>query len=140
MNTKFLIGIVFAVIACMSFATATAELPTVIDGHVYSGDTMSTPPVEGVTVEVTCEGNVVSDATDNEGYFRVLYNAGDCSLGSSATACAGSVCDTKTVMEHTSHINILGFKLFDVPEFGLIAAGLALGGAGIGFATIRRRK
>ena len=27
-----------------------------------------------------------------------------------------------------------------VPEFGLIAAGLALGGAGIGYVTLRRRK
>jgi len=141
MNAKIITGIVIAVLALMTFVTATpVSLPTVIDGHVYSGESMFTPPVQGVTVDVTCNDIVLSDDTDSDGYFRVLYSAGVCPFGSEVEACAGSSCDTREVMESTTRINLLGFKLFDVPEFGLIAAGLALGGAGIGYATLRRRK
>jgi len=141
MNTKILVGIVIAIFGLFSLVAA-EELPTLIDGHVYSGSTMFTPPVQGVTVIITCTGTaeVPQDITDADGYFEIVYDAGDCPLGSNVTACAGDVCDTKTVIEHTTQINILGFKLFDVPEFGLIAAGLALGGAGIGYSVIRRRK
>ena len=142
MNAKLITGIVIAVLALMTFAAAgtAAPLPTVIDGHVYSGESMFTPPVEGVEVEVSCNLNTATDVTDVDGYFRVVFAAGDCPLSSEVEACAGSQCDTRTLIGSTTRINLLGFKLFDVPEFGLIAAGLALGGASIGYAVLRRRK
>ena len=141
MNAKIITGIVIAVLALMSFVAApTPSLPTVVDGHIYSGESMFTPPVQGVTVEVDCNGTKLSDETDADGYFRVVYDNVVCPLGSEVEACAGSQCDTRTLIGATTRINLLGFKLFDVPEFSMIAAGLALGGASIGYAVLRRRK
>lgn len=141
MNAKIITGIVIAVLTLMTFVTAPpVSLPSVIDGHVYSGESMFTPPVQGVTVDVTCEGITLSDVTDAEGYFSVLYNASDCPLGSEVEACAGSQCDTKNLIGATTRINLLGFKLFDVPEFSVIAASLAFAGAGAGYLFMRKRK
>ncbi len=117
-----------------------AELPTLVDGHVYTGANMFTPPAVGAEVDVTCEGETDTVSTDDEGYFRALFAIGDCSLGEDVTVCSGSSCDTRTLIGQSARINLLGVKLFDVPEFGAIAATLAVAGAGAGYIALRRRK
>ena len=134
---------VLAAIALLVLPVAFAqesEKATVVDGTVFTGANMWTTPAAGVSVDVTCEEETDTVVTNSEGYFRALFEAGDCSLGEEVTACAGEVCDTRELIGETTRINLLGFKLFDVPEFGAVAASLAVAGAGVGYLALRRRK
>jgi|SRR3989338_440268 len=140
MNGTKLFIIAALALLVLPVAFGTVEKPTVVDGHVYTGVNMFTPPAVGVEVDVTCEEETDTVVTNSEGYFSVVFGVGDCSLGEEVTACAGEVCDTRTLIGETTRINLLGFKLFDVPEFGAVAASLAVAGAGIGYLALRRRK
>ncbi|TAL58272.1 MAG: hypothetical protein EPN86_00470 [Nanoarchaeota archaeon] len=135
---------VLAIVALMALpfvlAVEESEKATVIDGYVFSGSSFSTPPVAGQQVDVTCEEETDGVTTDSNGYFKAVFGIGDCSLGQNVTACAGENCQTVSLIASNARINILEFKLFNVPEFGTIAASLAVAGAGAGYLALRRRK
>ena len=142
MRTPIIImGVMLAVMAGQAFA-----LNTVVNGMVYSGDTIATPPVDGAEVTVTCEYDSQSwqlTDTTEMGYYYVEFQDPACPLGSLATveACLGPACGgaNEYVIDSNSFINILGLDIFGVPEFSAIAAGVALLGAGTVFAYLRRR-
>ena len=113
--------------------------PTVIDGTVYSGSTTGSDPVPGVTVDVTCESNPMSDVTDSEGEYFVFYDEGQCDIGETATACVGDVCAEGVVSDGFENLNILGVDIFNVPEFSLFTAGAALTGSVLLFVALRKR-
>ncbi|TAL51917.1 MAG: hypothetical protein EPN86_05775 [Nanoarchaeota archaeon] len=143
MNATKLFVFVIAALALLVLPVAfavDAVKPTVIDGFVFSGSSFSTPPVAGVNVDVTCEDQTLPATTNSNGYFKVDFDAGDCSLGENVTVCAGENCQIEQLLATNARINIKEFKLFNVPEFGTIAASLAVAGAGAGYLALRRRK
>ena len=126
---KFSLIIIIALVtlsmASFAFALTTSgigdDVPTDIDGTVYSDGGIT--PLPGVTVDVTCEGNLLSDVTsDPSGEYFVEYVPGDCSLGEEVTACVGTVCNSGIVEDHFTNLNILGVDIFNVPEFSLMTA------------------
>jgi len=118
--------------------------PTFINGIVYSGDA-SSPPVPGIMVDVTCLGNTLSDETDSNGWYNALFDPNSdpfytCPLGSNVTACVGDKCNWGIVQDCLDNqINIVGIDIFNIPEFGLLAGGIAVIGAVGGFFLLRRR-
>ena len=75
---------VLAAIALLVLPVAFAqesEKATVVDGTVFTGANMWTTPAAGVSVDVTCEEEADSVVTDSDGYFSVVFGAGDCSMG-----------------------------------------------------------
>lgn len=131
------IALVFvALLFSMSFAFA-AE--TVINGKVYSGNDINSPVVVGANVDVTCNETLLSSTTDDTGYYFVMYGDEICPMGSSAQACVGSVCNSGTVNDTLEQFNITGVDIFNVPEFSVITAMVALVGATAMFVVIRKR-
>ena len=131
--------LMFAILL-MSTSLAWAT-PTIVDGKVYSGPTTASAPVVGATVDETCDtATPSSDVTDATGEYFVGFETG-CDLGDTAQSCVGSICNSAVVNETLAQqINIVGVDIFNVPEFGVLAAVAALAGSGILFFTIRKRK
>ena len=121
----------------MSLARATL---TVVDGTVYSGPTTASAPVVGVTVDVECldTGSTSSAVTtDPEGEY---LTAVECEIGDTVESCVGAICNDAEVTDTlVQELNIVGVDIFNVPEFGVLAAIAALAGSGILFMTIRKR-
>jgi len=139
-NFKTFIAAALMLIAIPAMALAVEEKVTVIDGTVFTGTNMFSDPAEGATVDISCENNSQEVQSNSDGYFRAVFDAGDCSMGEDVTVCSGDVCDTRNLIGETTRINLLGFKLFEIPEFSAVAASLAFAGAGIGYLALRRRK
>jgi hypothetical protein len=142
MNTKLLLPI-FVLIA-LSFSTLAIAVcePTIVEGKVYSGNTIYTPPVEGAKVDVTCDSaTLTSDPTDANGFYYVTFNCEECGMDDNVQACVGSVCsDTVMVSEWLPNpLNIVGVDIFNVPEFGALAASVAVTGGVLGFLLLRKR-
>lgn len=145
-------GIIFGLmmISMILPAMAVSETPeeTVVNGIVYSGETIDSDPVVGAEVTVTCEFGedtwIETDTTIESGYYHVEYNYPDCPVGATVTseACLEGNCGSASdiVMDTNEWVNIVGINIFGVPEFGTIAAGVALVGAAAGFFVLRRRK
>lgn len=144
-------ALIFGFMLVVMMVPAMAVVPgydTVVNGIVYSGDNIDTDPVVGAEVTVTCEdgGNtwIETDTTIEDGYYHVEFMFPDCPLGSMVTAeaCYGGNCGSASdyVIDNNEWVNILGLDIFGVPEFGAIAAGVALVGAAAGFFVLRRRK
>ena len=135
---KLLISSILAVLMCVSAAFAVST--TVINGVVYSGAGSESPPVTGVQVDVTCGVQTLSDLTDGSGNYMVIFTDDVCPIGSNAQACVGSNCVTLPVITSVTRFNLLEIALFDVPEFGTIAAGVAIAGLSTGYFFMRRNR
>ena len=128
-----------AIVAVLLLLPSVLAVPTVVNGVAYSGSGITSAPNADVNVEVTCNGNEESDLTDANGAFRVVFEENECANGDSVEACVGENCESKTVLGGVTRFNLLEIKLFDVPEFSTVAASMAVVGAGLGYALLRRR-
>jgi hypothetical protein len=140
------LGIIFAllVLAVSMVNVAFADAPTgvYVNGNVYSGDGIATPPVEGAVVHVTCGTAAAEDSlpTTVTGFYDVLFDDGGCTIGDTAQACVGTHCGSSVISESLENpIMITGVDIFNVPEFGIATAMLALVGATLMFVVIRKR-
>ena len=134
--------LLMAIVAVLTVTSVSAIIPTYVTGNVYWSDGVT--PVEGASVEVNCNGFLRNDVTDAGGNYDVEYSAIECSSGD-----AVSVTATKDDAEGTNDGDVMchsqecpfDIAIVDVqiPEFGVVAAGLALVGAIAGFAVLRRR-
>jgi hypothetical protein len=116
------------------------NIPTLVNGVVYSGNDINSPVVPDAQVDVTCNNNLLSDMTNAQGYYSVVYAPGECNIGSSVEACVGETCGQGIVQDcFDNPINILGIDIFNVPEFGLIAGVTAIAGALAGFMFLRKK-
>lgn len=145
---NLILGLALIVGLMFAGASAAAVPPvecyeTYINGVVYSGADLSTPPVPNVQVDVTCNGYTHSSMTaDPSGYYGLIFSdAENCNVGEPVQACVGSVCNTKAVLTclEANQLNVLAVDIFNVPEFGLVAASVALAGAVAGFVFLRKK-
>jgi hypothetical protein len=138
MNKLFLFFGVFLLSIATVLATAA---PTVVSGHVYDQDGKTRMP--NVEVSVTCDnGESVEgplyDTTNANGFYVVEFLE-NCPTGSLITVHAGdneesaNVGNTLRVNKNIVYINI------SIPEFGVIAAGVAAAGGVLGFMLLRKR-
>ncbi|MFH1917477.1 MAG: hypothetical protein ABIJ21_09525 [Nanoarchaeota archaeon] len=146
---KLILGLALLVLMGMMTNVASAidleemceGAPTVVVGKVYSGNDINSPPVPDVMVDVTCMGNVESDVTNDIGRYMVVFDGGECALYENVSACVGDICGygiVETCLE-PNQLLILGVDIFNVPEFGIVAASVALAGAVAGFVFLRRK-
>jgi hypothetical protein len=114
--------------------------PTLINGQVYSGADYDSPTVPDAQVDVTCNNFMLSDTTDGVGYYSVVFDAGNCPLGSNVSACVGDTCGQGMVQTcFDNQINIENIDIFNVPEFGFIAGSMAIVGTLAGFMFLRKK-
>lgn len=88
------------------------NLPTVVDGYLQSEAPV---PWRNQIIAVTCNGNEQDPITQDNGYFRAFFEAGDCPLGSVVQLCYNSKdCYNKTLIRHTDKINLLSFGTWQI--------------------------
>lgn len=114
----------------------TKQLPTIVNGHIYGPDGKT--PVSGVEVEVTCNDIELHDTTNAAGFYVVEFLEG-CDTGSLVIVESNGHSDSGTVANRVLVKNLVYINL-SVPEFGTIAAIIALVGSVAVFAVIRKRR
>lgn len=136
------IMLLMVVMAVLMVSSVSAIIPTYVTGTVFWADGVT--PVDGASVEVDCNGFIRNDVSDVQGNYDVQYTALECASGDSVyvTASKGDAegTNSETVMCDSQECPF-NIALVDVqiPEFGVVAAGIALVGAVAGFAVLRRR-
>jgi hypothetical protein len=137
---KYLIPMMFLLTIVSVAAVVTAPNPTIVTGHVYMDGTNN--PVPNVLVTVTCpagDGFILTNVTNPSGMYAVEYTAEQCHEGNTVHICAGDDnCVDATVFKSNVWKNIV-YKNLEIPEFGWMAAGVALIGAGLGFMLLRKK-
>lgn len=137
MKRAVIFGVVLAAMMAVSFASANDDyLPTVVNGIVYMEDGQT--PVSGVMVTATCNEIELSDETNDQGLFNIVFDGMDCMIGDEVTLGTGETAVTTTVKEGTNTVN-LAFANIRVPEFGAIAGALAVLGAGAAYMRLRKK-
>ena len=136
------LGIIFAVLL-LAISMVHAVKDTYINGMVYSGDGISSPVVNNTEVIVTCNTNTLNDVTGMggvDGKYEVLFQDNTCPFGATVHSCVGTKCSQDFIVDsELEQVNINGVDIFNVPEFGIATAMLALVGATLMFVVIRKR-
>jgi hypothetical protein len=134
---KKILGMILGLFLFVAMVSASSL--TVISGTVFDGDGN---PVADASISVECNGNYKYATTDGNGDYKVVFPQSKCADGDSVTITAekdglGSNTNEGTVEGGEC---IVDTAIIDVtiPEFTVIAAGLALVGAVAGFAVMRR--
>jgi hypothetical protein len=158
MKSKQLIGILAMVLlvfsaaavyaACTGSVWTTDELGGVQDKNLYATGETVYLNAAGFDADAECTYEVIHVSAP--GNPKPVVASGDVVMDGSGAIDAYLIWDTTGAAGGEYKVEVTcgtckksdNFRVEEnqVPEFGLIAAGLALGGAGIGFATIRRRK
>lgn len=137
MNGARIFGVVMVALMATSFAYAgVAILPTVVNGHVYMEDGQTTVP--DVLVTASCNDVELSDTTNSQGLFNIVYDGEDCMIGDTVTVGVNGESKQTTVRPGTNEIN-LAYANIRVPEFGAIAGALAVLGAGAAYLRLRKK-
>lgn len=133
---KLLMTLMALILLTMSFAAA--DTPLLVNGHVYQQGTSIGVP--NVNVTVTCNSVSLWDMTDAQGVYVVEFFSG-CGVGDTVNVCAGdNNCETGTVISIPRFTKNIAYVNLEIPEFGLIAASVALAGAVAGFVFLRKKK
>jgi parallel beta-helix repeat protein len=102
---------IFIFILLLAFATSVIaeDCPTtIISGHIYGGENLPAPPVPGAQVEVTCNNQVKSDITDENGFYNVEFlDEENCDIGETVMVCVGETCTENLVSMCVMNINLL---------------------------------
>ena|SRR3989338_427557 len=133
------LALLVVVVLMVPFAFAEGYPTSVINGVVYSGETIKSSPVQGVDVVVYCEDSYQLDTTDEKGAFRVVFQDYECAIGQDVTACVQENCQTKTNIGTTSRFQLTEVKLFKIPEFGAISGIAAIAGSIGAYLALRRK-
>lgn len=130
--------LLFLLLISIGFVAA-SELPTVVTGHVYAEDGYT--PLPGMDVSVTCNAVEKTNTTNSQGQYTVEFNVTeDCDIGDLVEVCVNEdVCESDYVTETPFWKNIVYINL-QIPEFGIVAATVALAGAVAGFFLLRKKK
>lgn len=150
MKTKFILATLvlsLLVVASIAAANAAVGYNTVIAGKIYDGPDFETASgVEGANVNVTCNGNVKTTTSLDDGTYSVIFTETECpgdSTGVLVVAEKDGVSNSGTgnVHDYTSSIGVyLGVvNVALIPEFGLVIGALTLVSA-IGVFFFVRRK
>jgi len=117
---------------------------TYIAGKIYNADYSAT--INGATVNVTCNGNLLSTTSQNDGAYSVSYDESVCSQGSSLSVHAVKEGVGENTIIGTIHndypavnVNLGVVNVPLVPEFGAIVASLTVLGALGAFFVVRRK-
>jgi hypothetical protein len=141
-NTLYLILAVFALVL-LSVSTMAVTL-TVVSGTITD---QSNAVVDGATVQVVCHhgstDNTLTVTSGSDGKYYAFFPALQCNAGDTATVTAtkGDASNSETgSISYLSSCRInVGIINVQIPEFGVIAGGVALIGAIAGFAIMRKR-
>jgi hypothetical protein len=138
-----ILALAFVVVVSNQTAGADA-LPTatIVTGTVTDS---SNTPIDGASVTVTCNSNVLNDTTNASGDYAVEFSpSSNCPNASVATVTAtkGPLAGTNsdTVAAVTSRINLVVVDVQAVPEIGTIAGVASLAAAGGAIVYARRRQ
>ncbi len=130
------------VISMLGVASAMAEPEqTLIAGKIYNVDFSDV--IEGASVTVTCDDNIRTTTSLNDGDYSVTYDESSCNEGSSLTVSAvkGDLYGSDTGIIHDDVLGTWDLAIVNVPlvpEFGVIIGALTiLGAVGI-FFVIRK--
>lgn len=131
---------IFLMFAMLLFSVSLAwATPTIVNGKVYSGPTTASPVVSGAMVDVECL-ETASTAFDDTDAFGEYFTAVDCEIGYTVESCVGAICNSAVVNNTLpQQLNIVGVDIFNVPEFSVITALVALAGATVVFVVVRKR-
>jgi len=134
---KKLLGLVLGLFLFVAMVSASSL--TVISGTVYDGDGNV---VSDASITVECNGYYKYATTDSNGNYQVVFPQSKCADEDTVTITAekdglGSNTNEGTVQGGEC---VVDTAIIDVtiPEFTVVAAGLALVGAVAGFAVMRR--
>ena len=90
------------------------SVPTYVDGKVYSGNSIATPPVAGAIVDVTCNGYTVRDTADANGFYEILLPGGVGNIGDTVRSCVQDICNTATITNYFPNpLYIVGLDIFN---------------------------
>ena len=111
-----------------------------VGGTVYSQG-IDSPVVGNVDVVVHCEGNTENTLADDNGEYITYFNSGECGIGDNIYSCVKNTCSDKIVIQDCdlNTLYIMGVDIFNVPEFGVIAAGVAMIGGLCGYFFLRKK-
>lgn len=139
MNKLIALMAVFFVLSMVAVSAAPA---TMVYGKITLDDNVT--PVVGADVTVDCNGNILATTSGADGMYYVFYPNTDCTAGDMVTVSVdygdgeatgsgeGEVSFSEVCKINTSLVNV------SIPEFGVIAAGVALIGAVAIFAVKRK--
>jgi len=119
---------------------------TIVSGIVTEADGVT--PVFEADVEVNCDGHIKDEDTTQQGIYFVRYLEDKCDAGDrvnvtvvSKTGAVGRnfgyVEDKDESPSATVNIAVVNVS---IPEFSTIAGTLALGGASLGYISIRKKR
>ena len=116
--------------------------PVYVMGKVYMDNNLSRP-VAGASVSVDCRGNILTKTTKADGSYSVRYGNEDsceCALGDNATVTAakGSASGSNEGIVNDWDPIYVAIVNVSIPEFGVIAAAVAMIGAIGGIVMFRR--
>ena len=143
---KILMAIMAVFVLAVMVGTVSAVVPptlTVITVTVYQADSTTVVPSAAVTVTCTHGTDFVRTTTSNgAGVYSVVFPASQCAVGDLVTveAVSGSADGSNTgTVDHTGRCLVnTGIVNVSIPEFGLIAASVAVVGA-LGIFIYRRK-
>jgi hypothetical protein len=132
------------ILGLVLFAGSVFAAQTLVIGQVKYNDN----PVNEANIEVTChhlEQTFTQETqTGQNGRYSVLYPTRECDAGDTVevTAEKKGISATGSAVVNPNKIGMLNLAMinFNVPEFGWIAATVALLGSGIGFLVLRRKQ
>jgi hypothetical protein len=138
---KSVIGIILVLaLLCLPAVLAQTCDPVYVSGEIITNDNIE-QPVDGATVDVYCNSNLLSTTSLPDGSYAVKYVDCACKWGDSVTVTAtkGSATgsNTGTVNWDFAEVDISVVNV-SIPEFGVIAASVAMIGALGGLVLFRR--
>ena len=115
-------------------------------GTIYKDGMIAGNELGGANVNATCEGYVEkttsSNETDFEGDYVIMFVGNNCPDGSNVLieASYGDMADSSNKVMHGSLVGSIDMAVgsVSIPEFGTIAAGIALLGSLLGVFVIRK--
>ena len=106
------------VLSCLVVLSSIASAQVIVGGKIYN-DISSQLPAQGVIVDVTCEGNTVSNVTSFDGSYGVAFDSSQCGQGDVVVVSSSN--GGKTVSQN-AELNI--FINYSNGEFYLVVSNL----------------
>ncbi|OIO62295.1 hypothetical protein COT48_03075 [Candidatus Woesearchaeota archaeon CG08_land_8_20_14_0_20_47_9] len=126
-------------LACLS-ATAVVANHVAVVGKIYDAGHNH---VGGADVTAICDGVTKGTTSEADGDYVIDFTGTDCNLGDDVTVTAvkGDQSGMKSgkVKDFNTCIDLAIVNVTLIPEFSVLAAGVAVGGSALAFAMLRKR-